>query len=340
MKKLYSVLCVLIIFSLLLTGCKGKNNTLLYNYSNIEKYVTLGKYKDITVDSSSKEFKEYVDSLMQSDLASAELVESRDLTTSDTVENGDTVVIDFVGKMDGKAFDGGSSENYELTIGSGSMIDGFESGIIGASLNKTITINLNFPDPYPNNEDLSGKPVSFDITVKSGTRTSYPEITLSIAKKLGFETVNKYNEDVKNRALKDYLCDLVIESSKTKSYPEKELELLYNETTEYYEQMCDAYGMTFDEFLENQNMTMDDYKKQVTESLKGTVDAQLVFYAIAQNEKIKITDEDKNNLIKTAAKENDMTQEEIKEQISDTDLEYYTLIEKVTEFLVEENKLI
>ncbi len=261
MKKLYSLICTLIVFSLLLTGCKGKMNTLLYNYSNLEKYVELGKYKDITVDSSSKEFKEYLDLLVREDLSALNLLETRELTNQDKVENGDTVVIDFVGKMDGKTFEGGSAEGYELTIGSGSMIDGFESGIVGASLNKKITINIKFPDPYPNNEDLSGKPVSFDITVKSGTRQAIPEITLSVAKKLGFETAKKYNDDVKMRAFKDYLCDMIIESSKTKTYPETEMDFLLEETTEYYEQMCEQYGMTFDDFLKNQSMTKSEAKR-------------------------------------------------------------------------------
>lgn len=342
MKKLNSIICMLIVFTLLLTGCgsKGSGKTTLYNYSDLDKYVTLGKYKDITVDSSSEEFKAYIDEVVQSDLTNAELYESRELTKSDKVENGDTVVIDFVGKMDGKEFEGGSSTDYQLTIGSGSMIDGFESGIIGASLNKTITIDLYFPDPYPNNTDLSGKPVSFDITVKSGTRIAYPEITDTIAKDLGFDTKADYDKDAKERATQNYLCDLIVESSEIKSYPEKELQYYLEETTAYYEQMCETYGMTFDDFLSNQSMTLEQYEESVKESLKASIATQLVFYSIAQKEDISITDADTDAFLETAAEQNGVTLDEIKEQISDGDLEFYTIVEKVTEFLMEENKII
>ena len=332
MKKLNSVICMLIAFALLLTGCSGKggSKTMLYDYSDLDKYVTLGRYKDITVDSSSDEFKAYIDGIIQSDLSAAELYESRELTESDKVENGDTVVIDFVGKMDGKEFDGGSSTDYQLTIGSGSMIEGFESGIIGASLNKTITIDLNFPDPYPNNTDLSGKPVSFDVTVKSGTRITYPEITETIAKDLEFDSKTDYDEDAKERAAQNYLCDLIVDSSEIKSYPEKELEYYLEETTAYYEQMCETYNMTFDDFLANQSMTMEQYEKNVKESLKSSIATQLVFYSIAKKENIEITDADTNAFLETVADQNGITANEAKEQINDGDLEFSTIVKKFT----------
>lgn len=341
MKSLKSLICTLIVFALFLTGCGGKSNskTVLYNYPDLDKYITLGKYKDISVDAESDDFKAYINEVIETDLSAAELFESRELTADDKVENGDTVVIDFVGKMDGKEFEGGSSTGYELTIGSGSMIDGFESGIIGATLNKKITVNLNFPDPYPNNTELSGKPVSFDITVTSGTRISYPEITDKIAKDLGFNSKADYDKDVKNRAAQNYFCDFVVNASKVKSYPEHELEYYLEETTNYYEQMCESYGMTFDDFLKNQNMTLAQYEESVKESLKSNIASQLVFYSIAQKEDIEITDKATDDFLKSAAEENGVTVDEVKQQISEGDLEFYTLVELVTDFLLEENEV-
>ena len=95
--------------------------------------------------------------------------------TEDAAKEGDTVNIDFVGKMDGKAFDGGSGTGYDLVLGSGSFIDGFEDQLIGAKKGEKLEVNVTFPESYPNNPDLAGKPAVFDVTVNKVS--TMPELT-------------------------------------------------------------------------------------------------------------------------------------------------------------------
>ena len=130
----------------------------------IKDYIKLGEYKGITVDKTVQDVTEDdIDMQIESVLSmSAEEVEDAETEVAD----GDVVVIDFVGKKDGKAFDGGSSEDYELTIGSGQFIDGFEEGLLGAKKGETRDLNLTFPEEY-GNEELNGADVVFTVSVNS-----------------------------------------------------------------------------------------------------------------------------------------------------------------------------
>ena len=148
MKRILSL--TLIIFSLLtlLTAC-GKNKTILYSSADFDKVLTLAEYKGITIDTSSDEFMAFYDNAIISDIKNNNLYVEK---TEGTVQNGDIANIDFVGKKDGVTFDGGTAEGYELEIGSGSFIDGFESGLIGVEIGKTVDLNLTFPEDYGNEE--------------------------------------------------------------------------------------------------------------------------------------------------------------------------------------------
>ena len=129
------------------------------------EYVTVGGYKGIEVDKVSdkqevddEDIDNYIGSVQQQNLTEV---------TDRPVQEGDIANIDFVGKMDGQEFDGGSGQGYDLTIGSGQFIDGFEDSIIGHNTGDTFDWNGSFPDPYSANPDFSGKPVTFTITVNS-----------------------------------------------------------------------------------------------------------------------------------------------------------------------------
>lgn len=125
---------------------------------NIFDYVDLGDYKGIEL---TKSITKVTDDEVTNEMESKAV----ELTGSDvTVEDGDTAIIDFVGKLNGVAFDGGTASNYELEIGSGSFIDGFEDGLIGVKKGDTVDLNLTFPESYPSTE-LAGKDVVFTVTV-------------------------------------------------------------------------------------------------------------------------------------------------------------------------------
>ena len=338
MKKILKCTAAVVLAAGILSGCAGKastGNSIMYNYPKLSKYVTLAKYKGLTVDTSSSEFAKYFDDVVKNDMDKANLSETGALAAGDSVANGDTVFIDFVGKMNGEVFSGGSGEDYELTIGSGSMIEGFESGLIGAKLGETVTLNLNFPDPYPSNTELSGKPVSFDVTVKSGTRKIYPEVGEEQADALGYESLKAYNKYAKTKATQSYLYDTVTNASKIISYPQKEIDYYINSTLEYYNALCESYQMTFDDYLNYYKTTLEDFEASIAENIKPTIKAQLVCYSIARNEGISITEKEKEKYLNKLVSENNTTVENIKSQMPDGDIEFYTLLEPVTDFLVK-----
>ena len=132
---------------------------------DVDKYVTLGEYKGlaVTVDTVEVDEDEW-DSLVNNVYYGNITAENGGITDR-AVETGDTVNIDYEGKKDGVAFDGGTAQGYDLTIGSGSFIDGFEDGLIGVMPGETVDLDLSFPEVYPNNPDLAGQPVVFTVTV-------------------------------------------------------------------------------------------------------------------------------------------------------------------------------
>ena len=132
----------------------------------VEKYVKLNDYMNMTVELtndysvSDEDIQNYIEYLMSQ-------YPAYEVSDKKTVESGDVVNIDYVGKVDGEEFSGGSATGQHLTIGSGSFIDGFEDGLIGKKVGETVDLNLKFPDTYSNNPDLAGKDVVFTVTINS-----------------------------------------------------------------------------------------------------------------------------------------------------------------------------
>ena len=142
MKRILSLTLVVFWLLALLTAC-GKNKTILFSSVDFDKALTLAEYKGITLDTSSDEYGEFYDNVIVSDIKNNSLYIEK---TEGTVSEGDIANIDYVGKKDGVAFEGGTDEGYDLEIGSNSFIEGFESGLIGAEIGKTIDLNLTFPE--------------------------------------------------------------------------------------------------------------------------------------------------------------------------------------------------
>lgn len=150
---------------------------------NCADYVTIGEYKGLEV--SVKEpvvTDEDVDTTIN-DYISYYMSEEN-LITEGSVKEGDTVRIDYVGTKDGVAFDGGTAEGYDLTIGSGAFIPGFEDGLVGVTVGETVTLDLTFPETYSNNPDLAGQLTQFEVTVHAIVETTVPELTEDMVEEL------------------------------------------------------------------------------------------------------------------------------------------------------------
>ena len=176
MKKWAAWVCVTGLALSMLSGC-GKEETAdapvypEYPTYTAKDYVTLGDYKNLTVQVTSiseSPTEEEITARLQEAMSQEAVDEDA------TVQMGDTVMIDLEGTVDGETFEGGTSENYSVTIGSGKLIDGFEDQMIGMTAGQTKTLDVTFPDTY-RREDLAGKTARFTITVKTISR--YPEVT-------------------------------------------------------------------------------------------------------------------------------------------------------------------
>ena len=193
------------------------------------------------------------------------------------------------------------SDSYPLTLGSGSMIDGFEEGIYGAKIGETLTLNLKFPDPYKNNEDLSGKPVTFEIKVlnklvkqkatlnEEFVKANSEAKTVEEYRKLIADELEKqeYQDSENNR--KTELFQKIADNTEVKSVPDEIKE--YEKTTcvEAYQKSCENYGITWDEFLEGMKMTQEEFDEQLETYAEEMGKYKMIAYAIADKEDVSVS---------------------------------------------------
>jgi trigger factor len=199
--KFSKLLMAVLAAGVVLVGCKAKTETLAD--MDVSKYVTLGNYHDLTVTLapaavSDEELDTAVDSFFQSYV-------TEDMWVTDRpVKDGDVLNIDFVGKKDGVAFEGGTAESYKLIIGSKSFIDGFEDGLIGAMPGTPVDLNLTFPENY-HSPDLAGQAVVFTVTVNY----IVPDISDAAVAAMGSEEFSTIEE------LRAYAYDILLENAKS-----------------------------------------------------------------------------------------------------------------------------
>lgn len=286
-------------------------NVVSVNIKDIEKYMTLGEYKNLEVDKnimsvSDEEVMNYINSQLKYSLV--EVTEDRE------VKEGDTVNIDYEGKKDGVAFDGGTAQGTDLEIGSHSFIDGFEDGLIGTKKGQTVDLNLTFPEDY-RNTDLAGAEVVFTVTVNSISQPS--DLTDEwVAANTEAKTIDEYKEMLREQLqmssdsnsdaqLKSDLFSIVVEATKISEYPKAALEA---EKENYKKQVEQIYanpnGMTLDEFREAQQMSKEDFDKIVDEAAQAMLQQKMIVQGIMNAEQIKISKEDFDKDAEEFAKEN------------------------------------
>ncbi len=337
MKRILSFALALLML-LALSGCGKKEERIMYNSADLSKAVKLADYKNITVDTSSKEFEEMYNSVILSDIQSNELYAVK---KEGKIEEGDIANIDYVGKKNGVAFEGGTANGYDLEIGSNSFIDGFEDGLIGVSIGDTVDLNLTFPKNYQS-EDLAGQAVVFTVKVNSAkTMTGVgPE---QIYEELGFKSVKEYEENVKDTAIKNYLYNEIIENSKVNDYPEKDAKFLKDQIIAMFETQLKSYSMTLDSYMAQNNMTKDSFDKYVLENeAYPMMDETMALYAIIDKEKETVTQEDIDNKIKEIIKEqgdSSVTKAQLKEYYGDFYFETMVARDKALELVKKNAKI-
>lgn len=253
---------------------------------NILDYVDLGDYKGIEL---TKSITKVTDDEVTNEMESKAV----ELTGSDvTVEDGDTAIIDFVRKLNGVAFDGGTASNYELEIGSGSFIDGFEDGLIGVKKGDTVDLNLTFPESYQSTE-LAGKDVVFTVTVNGVKRK--PQLNDEwLAANTNYATLAEFAAETKQKledaaettasnTLESSGLDQVISNSTVKKYYKSLIEQGESQYEKRLNAYASAYGKSLSELLAAQGMTESQYQNQKQKQAVSYAQVAMVVYAIAQD---------------------------------------------------------
>lgn len=276
---------------------------------NPDDYVTVGDYEgiEVTVDvvnftdaDVEKSFNEEVEYYIEY----AGLYEY-EATDKEVVETGDVVNIDYVGKKDGVAFEGGTAQGYHLEIGSGSFIEGFEEGLIGKKVGETTTLNLTFPEEY-HSEELAGAAVTFDVTIHSIDTGKMPEITdeLIVQMELGFDSIAAYKEDI--RSYLQESCDETNESEKkaavwnavydlctVKEPPQEMVNDIVATIKQNAASYADYYGVGLDEFVTTyMGYTLEEYEEECKMEATQSAKQKLTVAAVAKKVGIELTDEE------------------------------------------------
>jgi len=286
----------------------------------VKPEVKLGEYKGIEVEKPSvepaeDEVKTQIEN-MRNNFASLEPVEDR------PVKEGDFALIDFEGFVGDEPFEGGSSKDYLLEIGSGTFIPGFEDQLVGVKKGEAKDVMVTFPEDY-GSEELAGKEAKFKVAVKEIKDKKLPEFDDDFAKQVGFDTVGELEVDVRSKIaevkekyadteLKNRVVDAVTEAAEV-DIPEAMVEQELDDMVEDFSSDVQRQGLTLEKYLELTGMTVENLRKEWRDRAEQRVKNRLVLEAIANAENIEAAQEDVDNEIKKAAEATGRDFEEIKQ---------------------------
>ena len=334
---------------LVLASC---GSSMSYEDYDLNEYLKVGEYKGLTVAPYSISVTDdEVQEQIQSNLKAAAKDTKLDKNTA--IADGDTVNIDYTGKVDGKKFGGGTAEKQDLTIGSGSFIDGFESGLIGHKKGETVTLNLTFPEDY-SEESLKGKDVTFTVKINSATRSVVPELNEEFVKENSeYKTVKEYTGAVEKQLYneketeainnqKTTLWSAALDNTEVKKYPEKELNHYMEFNSEQLDQTAKQYGVSREDMLKQYGLDDEkDFEATNEDSSKLRVKQEMLIQYIADKEKLSYTEEEKEKLIENFEAQG-YDADAIEQQTGRTVNDYAhieLLYEKVLDFLLDNAKI-
>ena len=276
---------------------KSGEGTRLVSVKDIDKYITIGQYKGLSLE---KVVETITDAEVEGSI-SQDLAMTKEEVKDGVVEEGDTVVVNYVGTENGKEFNGGSAENQEITIGSGGYIPGFEDGIMGMKKGETKDVPLTFPEDYIE-PSMAGKDVVFKITLQSFKRA--PELNDDwVAKNTDFKTVEEYKEDKKKLLQKsaEQMAESILyqnawnqvyEASEVKEYPEKDVEEAYAEFETQIKSYAKQGGMELEDYLESQQVSKEAFETQCQEYAEARVKQNLILQGIMDAEGMTLEDKE------------------------------------------------
>ena len=324
---------------------KGENVTLSVKVT-VKPEVKLGKYKGIKLEKVEYNVS---DEDLDAEISRLQERNSRIVEVEDrAVEKDDIAVIDFEGFKDGVAFEGGAGKDFELTVGSGQFIPGFEDQLIGANKGDDVTVNVTFPEDY-HAEDLKGAAVEFKVKINAIKKKELPELDDEFAKDVSeFDTLEDLKNDTKaklekqnNDRAKAETEDKAIEAVAEKTeveIPECMVNHQLDNMLRDYDARLQGQGITLQQYFQMTGMTADKFKEQFKEHAEKQVKVSLTLEAIAKAEKVEATAEDVEEEYNKIAENYQMKTEDIKKFISEEDIKDGIVNRKVVEMIVAESK--
>lgn len=325
------LLVLILIMALAFTGCGGSSgstsddeskgntggnnsgdtslddSTVVSEFSDWSEYLNLGVYEELVLNQPDLRVTDGdIDDAIN---ASLELTATNEQIKKGKVKDGDTVNIDYEGKKDGVAFDGGTAQGYDLTIGSKKFIDGFESGLIGVEVGKTVDLNLTFPETFGNTE-LAGQDVVFTVKVNyiNGEK-KLPELTdewVANNSSGGSKTVEEYRNEIKEQIeksnqekieseLKDQMVEALLIIGGVSSYPDDLVKKYRDQTDETTKSYAESYQMEVEDFISTYyGMTEEEYEEEADKTAKESAARKMIYETIALRENLTYTQGDLN----------------------------------------------
>ncbi len=287
----------------------------------VKPEVTLGTYKGVQVEKAPIEVN---DAEVEAEVIKEREANARTITVEDRpVADGDIVSLDFEGFVDGVPFEGGKGENYELTIGSGAFIPGFEEQLVGAEAQKDLEVNVTFPEEY-HAKELAGKAALFKCRVNNIRVKELPEVDDEFAQEVSeFDTLDEYKADIRERLLKDKEAeakkikeDAVIEKiigEAQMEIPDAMVDFQTEQLMDDFAQRMQAQGLSLQQYFQFSGMTEEQYREQMRPRALQNIQSRLVLEAVAQAEGLEVTQEDVDAEMQRMAEMYKMDVERIKE---------------------------
>ncbi len=314
----------------------------------VKPEVTLGEYKGIKFKKVEYNVK---DEDVENEIKRLQESRSRLVDVTDrAVENGDTVVIDYSGSVDGVKFEGGTAEKQTLVIGSGSFIPGFEDQIIGMKIGEDKDLKVKFPEEY-HAENLKGKDAVFAVKLHEIKKKELPEVNDEFIKDAaGAESVDAYKKEVRERLekqnadraereIEDAIVQKITDNASVE-IPDAMIEAQIDRMVQEMDYRLSYQGLKLADYLKYIGQTMEDYRKNYREQAEKLVKSQLVIEKVIDTEKLEATDAEVDEKIEEMAKAQGKKAPELKKTAGVRQLEYIKneiVIKKLFDTLKKDN---
>ena len=304
---------------------------------------TLGQYKGIEAPKAAVTV---TDEEVDEDIKQLASRNSSISTVERAAKDGDTVIIDFDGYMDGVAFDGGKGENYTLRLGSGTFIPGFEDQVVGMAAGDEKDVEVTFPADY-GTQELAGKPATFKVKVHEVKETLVPELddefakdvsetaeTLEDLKKERREKLEKDKSDEAEHNFKNEVVKKAMDNLEV-VIPDAMVEAQLDDMMNQYAMNMQSSGFTLEQYAQMMGTTIQGLREQSREGAVQQIRNTLLLEKVAEEENIQVSDEELEEEYQTMAKEYDMDVEKVKEYLPLEDLRKEKQLQKAMDLIVD-----